>query len=175
MAKLQDLATVATEIARDTDFLYGIRSQGGSPETFQDIKVPANVLDIGTIYDFGMSFSGTPDTALTLGRAVVGSDIVIPVNFARSFGWVTTNPAASFEILLQKQTSGSPALETVGTITISTAGAFSFVAAGASPPADIEIAAGTRMHFVYEAGGGSPLTPDASIFDIDIVIGARVR
>lgn len=174
MTKVSEIANVAAEIVRETDALYLIRALGTSPETYESYRLPASALDKGTIYDFGFDFPGTPDGAVALGRAIVAADIRIDAAMARCFGLVTAPPDADFVIEMQIETSESPALETVATITIGMDGSFTF-APVSSPAAPVDIDAGTRVWFNYFAGGVSPAMPDPSILDITAVIGARVR
>lgn len=177
MTKIQEIGDTeageeVTSLERGSDFFVGARRTAVSPETWEDIKIPVEVLDDGTIYDFGMSLTGTPTDAFSH-RVVLGMDVVIESGFSRSYGWVTTPPAADFEILMKVEGFGSPGdLVDIATITINTSGVYSFDPAPS--PADMFIEAKSRVWFVYEAGGTSPPTPDASIVDIDFIIGARV-
>ena len=175
MTTIQDVTPVAQTLNRDTDILVGARrlNPGASPAQFGDLNIPASLLEQGTPYDLPFRFDGNPASApLTIQRLVLGRKVLIPADFAGSYGWVTTNPAADVTIDMQLQTAGSPALETFGTISISAAGVFSF-SYGASPPAALEIPAGSRINFVYQGAAGSPAA-DPSIIDIDGIIGARI-
>lgn len=177
MTKIQEIGTVApgivaTKVERLTDYLVGARDTGVSPTAYEDLLIPASVLDRGTIYDFGMSFNGNPTTSF-YHRVVIGADIIIPADFARSHGWVTTPPSSGVSLLLRVEGLGSPGdLVTIATISISTGGVFTFTPA-ASPAADIAIEEGSRVWFAYD-GTGSPSVFDGALSDIDIIIGARI-
>ena len=119
--------------------------------------------DLGTVADFGASFETTPAAGSIIGRLSVASALTIAVDMAGSFGNIGTNPGATWDIDLQDDGVS------VGTISISTGGAFTFTSAG-SPPAAISIAAGSEITFVAPAG--SPA--EATAANGSIVIRARV-
>ncbi|MBV0891527.1 hypothetical protein KTN05_06610 [Paracoccus sp. Z118] len=78
------------------------------------------------VYDFGMLTFSTPGASETLGKVTIPRAVSLPADLAGSAGHVDVNPAASFEIDVTRNGVS------VGTITISTAGAVSFATAGAA-------------------------------------------
>lgn len=102
-------------------------------------------------YDVGVFFPGTPTVTQLLARHVAARAFTLPGNFAGSVGHINANPTASFAIDVKVQST------TVGTITISTLGVFTFTTvAGAA----VNVAIGERISFF----GPSPV--DATAADI---------
>jgi hypothetical protein len=154
MAKLSDRSEV-TGGPLGTDEFHFIRSNGDSPETFSSFKASlSDLLGLATnLYDVPLSFSGTPDAGALIGKLIAVRDIDFPANFSGSVGHVGTNPDATFAIDVQDDGS------TIGTISISTGGAFTFTTAGGTVKT---IANGSRIEFY--APSNSPA--EATIADI---------
>tara|TARA_R110000851_G_scaffold91950_1_gene200680 strand:- start:1018 stop:1830 length:813 start_codon:yes stop_codon:yes gene_type:complete len=90
----------------------------------------------GIANDIRFGFDSTPTSDQILDRIVIVRDIVIPANAAGSAGIIDTNPTSSFVITLNDD--GSP----IGTVTISTGGAYTFATTGG---VEITIAAGSIL------------------------------
>lgn len=91
-------------------------------------------------YDIGFNYGGNPASAgELLGRVVVPRDVDFAANFAGSYGYVQTNPAASFVISVADD-GGE-----IGTITISTGGSFTFATSGGTAKT---VLAGSRLDFL---------------------------
>lgn len=147
------------DIASTSDAARIIYSPGG--ETDWGAPVPDNVADALDIlaagglgggssaaYDLPISYAGGPPTSSEIISAmVVPRAVNLSADFAGSYGYIGTNPTASFVISVQDD-----GVE-IGTVTISTSGGFSF--ATVSGTAKV-IAAGSRIEFV------APATTDAT-------------
>lgn len=95
-------------------------------------------------FDVPLSYAGGPPTASEILYAVVVPRALdFAANFAGSYGYVGTNPTASFVISVQDDGAE------IGTITISTGGAFTFATASGTAKT---VAAGSRLEFVAPAG-----------------------
>lgn len=94
-------------------------------------------------YDVPLSYAGGPPASSeVIGRVVACRDIAFAANFAGSNGYIGTNPTGSFVISVQDDGV------TIGTITISTLGAFTFATTGGTAKT---VAAGSRLEFVAPA------------------------
>lgn len=99
-------------------------------------------------YDIPMSYAGGPPDADEIMYAVVTvRPVYFPADFAGSQGHVGIDPTASF--VIDVRVDGV----SIGSITISTAGAFTFATSGGLA---VTVAAGALLEFV------APATPDAS-------------
>lgn len=107
----------------------------------------------GGTYDLRFGFSQVPTSSKVLETIPIPRDITIPQNFVGSLGLCNTNPTASFTMTFSVDGIS------VGTIQISTAGAFTFASA-----ADIDIAAGSIVRLV------APATVDATVNDVVITV-----
>lgn len=116
---------------------------------------------VSTPYRIGFFFTTAPTASEVLALHVVTDDFTFPANFAspNSRGSVGTNPASSFALDVQKNGS------TIGTITISTGGAFTFATASGTSKS---IAAGDVIKIV------GPGTPDASIANVAITLAGAI-
>lgn len=173
MTKIQEIGDTApgqvvTDIDDDNDSWAGARSDGASPATFSDIRIPASTRHKGLYYDFGMDFEGTPEAGQVLGRVPVGRDLRVPVGFPGSYGFVQANPDATYQVDMYDDGVLAAVIE------ISTGGAFTFSNDGSSPITDIDIDAGSLVTFEYAGTGGSPAA-DQGIDTITILIGALIR
>lgn len=99
-------------------------------------------------YSFGFFFIAAANASEVLCLHVAAEPFTIPANFGspNSLGSCGTNPAASFAIDVQRNGV------TIGTITISTGGAFTFATTGGTAKA---IAAGDVLKFVGPASPGT--------------------
>ena len=77
-------------------------------------------------YDMRFGFTSTPTSTQVLETVPIPRDIEIPANMAASVGIVGTNPTSSFVMTLKDDGS------TIGTVTISTGGVFTFATSGGS-------------------------------------------
>lgn len=118
----------------------------------------------GSIYDFGFVFEDTPAAGAVLQRVRLGRAVTIPADMAGSAGGVATNPDAQFDIDVRDDGVS------IGTISVSAAGAVTFATAGSPPPA-VNVAAGSEITFVAPAA--SP--PEATIAGGSFVILATVQ
>lgn len=77
-------------------------------------------------YEVILTYTGTPGAQGWMGGIEFKRSVTFPVNLTGSGGSVVTNPGATFVIVVKKNGS------TVATISISTAGVFSFTTSGGS-------------------------------------------
>ncbi|TIN78349.1 hypothetical protein [Mesorhizobium sp.] len=110
-------------------------------------------------YDFAMPyFAGQPTSSQILARIPIVTAITIPANMVGSVGFTpAANPTASFAMDVQDD-GGS-----IGTVTISTGGAYSFATTSGTAKA---VAAGSLITVV------APVTPDATVDGIQFGIKA---
>lgn len=105
-----------------------------------------NVIEVSTTNkhrDLHYTFFGNPTSSQLIGLKVSARSIVFPANFSGSYGYCRVNPGAGYNIDV-RDASGS-----IGTVTISAAGAFTFVTAGGTAKT---LAAGGRLELVAPAG-----------------------
>ena len=112
---------------------------------------------ITTSYRVGFFFTTAPSASEVLALHVASEAFTFPANFASpdSKGAVGTNPAASFALDVQKNGS------TIGTITISTGGAFTFATSSGTSKS---IAVGDVIKVV------GPSSADASIANVAVTL-----
>lgn len=112
---------------------------------------------VGGIADFGFASPNgiVPTTSQVIGRTVAARTIYVPADMAGSKGYIATNPTASFAIDVKVDGTS------IGTITISTGGAFTFATSGGIAQV---IASGSRIEFV------APATVDATAAGIAATI-----
>lgn len=134
-----------------SDFFHLIRALGTSPETYASYKAQLqDLLDlIGYPYDLSLSFAGTPDAGQLMGKLIAVRDIDFAANFSGSSGHVGTNPGATFAIDVQDDGV------TIGTISISTGGAFTFTTTSGTAKT---VAAGSRVEFYAPANSPAEAT-----------------
>jgi hypothetical protein len=135
MAKLSDKTESSSGPVESDQFHY-IRSNGDSPETFSSYR--GTIGDIPVPYDLPLSFAGTPDAGALIGKLVTVRAIEFEADFAGSAGHVGVTPAATFDIDVQDDGVS------IGTISISTGGIFSFTTDGGTAKS---VAAGSRIEF----------------------------
>ncbi len=118
-------------------------------------------------YNLGLFFTSTPTASEVLALHIAAVAFTLPANFAspNSKGVIGTNPTASFAIDVQRQVNATGAFSTIGTITISTGGAFTFATASGTAKA---IAVNDVLKFV------APGTADATAANAAItILGSR--
>jgi hypothetical protein len=103
------------------------------------------------VSDLAMFFPGTPGSAQLMFKFVAARDFEFPANFAGAVGHIGTNPTGSFVMDVSVQGSN------IGTITVSTGGAFTFATTGGLP---IDVDAGDRIEIE------APVSTDATAADI---------
>lgn len=96
---------------------------------------------------------GTPTSSKLLMQVTVPDNWTLPGNMTDSLGHVGTNPTGSFVMDVAKNGSN------VGTITISTAGAFTFATTSSNP---VAFAAGDKLTVT------APSSTDATVADISV-------
>ncbi len=108
-------------------------------------------------YRFGFFFTSTPTSSEVLCLHVAPVAFTFPANFATpsAQGNVGTNPTSSFAIDVKNNGT------TIGTITISTGGAFTFATAGGTTKS---VAAGDILKFI------APSSADATIANVAITL-----
>lgn len=108
------------------------------------------------IISFFVSF--TPDASEVLLLYPILEATTLPDDFSGSVGRVLTNPTSSFVIDVQKNGSS------VGTITISTSGVFTFNTTGTT----VSLVSGDYLTFV------APATPDATIKNFGVTMTGEI-
>ena len=106
-------------------------------------------------YDFGMAFGSEPSINTVIQRVQISRDITIPANMASSTGSVNTNPSSQYDIDVQDDAVS------IGTISISTGGAFTFTTTSGTLK---NVAAGSVITFV------APGSADGSIDGVAVGI-----
>ncbi len=107
------------------------------------------------VYDFGMLAFGTPTANAVLGKVIMPRAVTLPADLAGARGHVDVNPTAAFELAVTRNANE------VGTITISTAGVFTFATVGG---AAVALGVGDVVRFV------APATPDATVEGIAVTL-----
>jgi hypothetical protein len=106
-------------------------------------------------YDFGFTFGAEPNASTVIQRVQLSRAIEVPANMAGSTGSVDTNPTSTYDIDVQDDGVS------IGTISISTGGAFTFTTAGGTAKS---IVAGSVITFV------SPGSPDGTVAGVAVGI-----
>ena len=96
----------------------------------------------GNFYDVSSGFEAIPTSSQILEKIMIARTLEFPANFVGSIGNIDTNPTASFAIDVQDDGVS------IGTITIGTGGAFTFVTAGGTIQT---VAAGSVLSFIAPA------------------------
>lgn len=108
-------------------------------------------------YRVGLFFTSIPTADETLGLHVAAEAMTLPANFSGAFGKIGINPTSSFVITVYQNPTFTGLLITggtnIGTITISTGGAYTFATASGTSKA---ISQGDMIGFK------GPTTPDAT-------------
>jgi hypothetical protein len=106
-------------------------------------EITTDTVGAVTPYDAPLSYKGGPPTSNEVISAVIlPRETTFAANFAGSYGYIGTNPTASFVISVKDDGTE------IGTITISTLGVFTFVTSGGTSKV---VAAGSRLEFVAPA------------------------
>lgn len=113
----------------------------------------------GGSYDPRFGFKATPTAGLTLDTVMVTRNITIPANMAGSLGKVFVLPTATFDMLLKDDGA------TIGTISVSTAGVFTFTTVGGT---DKFVALGSELSL------HAPAVADATIQNLTMTILANL-
>jgi hypothetical protein len=121
----------------------------GSPSGWVEIQTGGG--GAPTLVDLGMFFPGNPGSSQLLFKFVAARAMTFPANFAGSRGEVGTDPASAFVMDVDVNAF------TVGTISVSTSGVFTFATSGGSTQA---VAAGDVITI------SGPISADGSIADI---------
>lgn len=147
-------STLSRDIVERSSMAGSLISLSGEAE----VLITALASDIpAQVYDFGMSFPGTPTAAQVMGKVIFPRAVNVPADFNGSVGGVDTAPAAAFEISVTK--NGTE----VGVVSIATDGVITFSTTGSET---VLIAAGDIIRFV--AGD------DATIEGITLAIRGEV-
>lgn len=113
----------------------------------------------GGSYDLRFGFSATPTAGLILDTIMVPRGITIPANMVGSLGKVFVLPTATFDMLLKDDGT------TIGTISVSTAGVFTFTTVGGT---DKFVAVGSELSL------HAPAVADATIQNLTMTILANI-
>lgn len=108
---------------------------------------------------FGLFFPGTPASNQLIAKTIIARAVTFPANFSTSFGDVGTNPTGSFVVTVVLNGAN------VGTITISTGGAFTFASTGG---VDIIAQAGDVLELE------APSATDATVANIGVTLVATL-
>lgn len=148
-ARLLGRTTASTGAIEEISVLGGLSLSGGALT--------------GPAYSFGLSIVSTPTASEVLLLHIAAEAFTIPANFATpdSKGACGTNPTASFAIDVQRQVNATGSFTTIGTITISTGGAFTFATASGTSKS---IAVNDVLKFV------APSSADSTAANIAITI-----
>lgn len=159
----EDTTYVAT-VKADTGAGTTVAVQPGTSaiilQTFEDMRVLVTSAIGGTTpYDTGFFVPGKPDAGGQVMKYTAVRAVTIPGNCAGSRGHVSTNPTSTMVFDIQKNGSS------VGSISISTAGVFTFSTTSSSP---IVLAAGDRLQVF------APNPQDATGADVSVtLLGSR--
>ena len=115
-------------------------------------------LSTGLAWDFGFNMPGGPPIVdELLGKVMIARDIVVAADMAGSLGHIDTDPTAAFAVDVRDDGVS------IGTISISTGGVFTFTTAGNTAKA---VAAGSVIRFV------APDPADATAAGLAVTIAA---
>lgn len=109
-------------------------------------------------YDLGMFFPGNPGSSQLLFKFIAARNMQFPANFAGSIGHIGTNPTSTFT--MDVSVNGS----VIGTIEVSTGGAFTFATTGGVA---IPVSAGERIEIE------APSSADGTAADIAATLVAQ--
>jgi hypothetical protein len=125
-------------------YIYGT----GSPQIWEELQTGGGG---ATAVDLGMFFPGNPGSAQLMFKFVATRAFTFPANFTGAYGHIGTNPTGSFAMDVSLEGAS------IGTITVSTGGVFSFVTAGGTTKA---VAAGEVIEIE------APVSTDGTAADI---------
>lgn len=134
---------------------------GGSPATWEEFSSGGGGggPSTATAIDLGMFFPGNPGSSQLLFKFSATRDLTFPANFSGAVGHIGTNPTSSF--VMNVNVDGA----TVGTITVSTGGAFTFATTGGNP---VEVLDGDVIEIV------APSSTDGTAADISATLPASL-
>jgi Bacteriophage T4 gp9/10-like protein. len=130
----------------------GTVANDGTGDTLRDAgdKINDNFTELYGLasppFSIGTGFEETPEASYVIARYTFAEDVDFADDFAGSEGNIDTNPTSSF--VIDVAVNGSP----VGTITISTGGAYTFATTGGA----LSCEAGDELLIT------APATPDAT-------------
>ncbi|WP_022684565.1 hypothetical protein [Sphingobium bisphenolivorans] len=125
------------------------------------LSLSGGTLSAARTYRIGFFITTAPSASEVLLLHIVSDACTLPANFSTSRGAVGANPAGSFVLDVQQQVNATGAFSSIGTITISTGGAFTFATTSGTAKS---IAAGDVIKVV------GPATPDASIANVAVTL-----
>jgi len=103
-----------------------------------DIVVGSASSSSGSVYLIHQTYEGTPGADAFLGGHIFTADVTIPIDFEGGSGHCQTNPASTFTISVRKNDSE------IGTVSISTGGAFTFAT---TSHVEVSFSVGDRLTF----------------------------
>lgn len=109
--------------------------------------------------ELSFSYYGSPPASTEIGKIVVANNITFPADFAGSVGFVETNPGSAYAIDVQDDGVS------IGTISISAAGAFTFTTTG---NAQQIVVSGSVLTLISSA------TPDGALTEIHVALEGTV-
>lgn len=130
-------------------YVYGF----GSPTGWDELETGGG--GGATVVDLGMFFPGTPGSSQLMFKFVAARAFTFPANFAGAYGHIGTNPTGSFVMDVSLEGAG------IGTITVSTGGAFTFATTSGTSKA---VAAGEVIEIE------APASTDATAADISATL-----
>ncbi|PBB80970.1 hypothetical protein CK218_11245 [Mesorhizobium sp. WSM3879] len=152
--------TAMTVVVLPGQLFFGY-TNGSSPGLFGFASSTGSSLT-GTYYDFGGYFEAAPSTSGgVFGRVRIARNITIAANMSGSYGGVSTNPVATYDVDVKDDGVS------IGTISISTGGVVTFTTVSGTSKS---VAAGSEIRFT--APINSP--PDTTIAGLNFVIAATV-
>ena len=103
-------------------------SKNVTPQTDGGSPLQKFSFNYDATYDVIFAYIGQPPNAYVVQLIAFPIGVTFPANFANSVGFCGTNPTATATYTLKKNHSG--AVTTVGTVVVSTGGAFTFASTG---------------------------------------------
>lgn len=136
-----------------------VTNSGTSSAAVLDFEIPAGEPgdDGTTSYDWPFRFAGLPTANAVLDAFVAGREITFPADFAGSSGYIGTNPTSTLTLTIKSGGTWANDGTTVGTISISTSGVFTFATDGGTAKV---ISAGTLLKVI------GPGSVDATAKDV---------
>lgn len=118
-------------------------------------------------YDIPVVFDQTPGAGAVMGRYTMVRSVDFPANFAGAFGTVETSPGSTFDIDVRVvDRTVSPVTDaSIGTVSISTAGVYTFTTAGGTAK---QVTAGQKLEFIAP----SPSPAEASLAGVSFMLAA---
>lgn len=148
------LYKITAVIAASGYYKLTVINQAGAGSFADDVLVRLAFAMSDSQYSVGFFFTTTPTTSEILLLHTVAQAVTFPDDFAGSVGDIGTNPSASFVLGVQKNGSS------VGSITISTGGSFTFATTGSA----VSFAIGDQLKIV------GPGTADSTAANVSITL-----